>query len=384
MDPNYKIIEIDTEKSLKETMFKLAGYADKFVFRGQEDSNWTLKTTLERKLEAIGSNSIDMEKYESTIVQNYEQEFPESDSTPIEIISDVQHHGGATRLIDFTQEFGIALFFAFCNFPENKASVWAISKNNLPYIGSNVIEANHGDLELFNIDFQKKMEKEKIVDFYFEDFLNGRYSSIEGLIKEKLESYPDIMKEYKIGALDILSNKKKQFSLEYQNRYGIQSVTAKYDQISPRHEYVLENLKKYFKKIDNKRLYNQRGLFLFSSNTEYSFEENLFFGEKMEEVEERINSLTNPSGEDLHFLTNLINSQRGILKINIDSSLTNFILKILKKGKYSINLPDLWGNSEELNEYTENIKLDGSSINYHTMFPDKIGFCKNLSLSLLD
>lgn len=49
MECTYKIIEITTEEALKNALFSFSGDNRYFVYRGQADSNWTLKTSLERK-----------------------------------------------------------------------------------------------------------------------------------------------------------------------------------------------------------------------------------------------------------------------------------------------------------------------------------------------
>lgn len=81
----------------------------------------------------------------------------------------------------------------------------------------------------------------------------------------------------------------------------------------------------------------------------------------------------------------MYNSFRGVIKFNISHSLTKFILKNLKEGKYEILLPDFWtGGNERKNKEIENVNWDGSSISFLTLFPDKIGFHKDLTHKLIE
>lgn len=378
MKCKYKIIKITNEESLKNTMFQFSGDTH-FVYRGQGDCIWTLQTSLERKINVLNISSIDINGYESRIIQQYSDFFKNrAKILPINIIANIQHYGGATRLIDFTREFAIALFFAFCDFPSQCASVWALSRNNLPYISKAEINKHNGELSLFELDFQRNLEKEKIFHFYIEEFIHSEHSTRDEFIKEKMEDYPEEMKEYKIGALDLLASKESEIIFQYHAEHGIQSETL--GEVSPRERFVQESLQQYCNEINNERLFNQKGLFLFSSNLHHSFEENIFFGKKINEIEEDLTPIVDPDFRRLNSLrSDIYNAQRGVIKFNIDSSLTKFILNTLKNGKYDIELPDFWNpNSGRSNIETQNIRYDETPITFKTLFPSDIGFFKNL------
>lgn len=384
MELNYKIIEITTEAALKDALFTLSGKDKYFLYRGQSNNNWSLQTSLERKLENLNKTEMDIGKYEKLVVEECQNK--DSNSFPIEIISKIQHYGGATRLIDFTHQFPVAVFFAFCDFPSQNVSIWAISRRDIPYISYKQLEYNKGDLDLFEIDFQRRDQEEKVWDFYIDEFVFSSFTNIRDFINSKMEDYPEELKKFKIGSLDLLASKEDEFNWQYQMEHGIESWVVRLNELSPRDKFVQESLKHYCKDMDNERLYNQSGLFLFAPNNNYSFEKNLFLGKAWKELESNIIKIKNPDFSKLDGIcSDVYNSFRGVIKFNISHSLTKFILRILKEGKYEILLPDFWtGGTERKNKEIENVNWDGSSISFLTLFPDKIGFHKDLTHKLIE
>ncbi len=292
MELNYKIIEITTEAALKDALFTLSGKDKYFLYRGQSNNNWSLQTSLERKLENLNKTEMDIGKYEKLVVEECQNK--DSNSSPIEIISKIQHYGGATRLIDFTHHFPVAVFFAFCDFPSQNVSIWAISRRDIPYISYKQLEYNKGDLDLFEIDFQRRDQEEKVWDFYIDEFVFSSFTNIRDFINSKMEDYPEELKKFKIGSLDLLASKEDEFNWQYQMEHGIESWVVRLNELSPRDKFVQESLKQYCKDLDNERLYNQSGLFLFAPNNNYSFEKNLFLGKTWKELESNIIKIKNP------------------------------------------------------------------------------------------
>jgi hypothetical protein len=87
-----------------------------WLFRGHRCPEWKLETSLERASSRCGVNQIE---YERAIwgefrrhAHSYLTRVP-ADSCTVEWLALMQHHGAPTRLLDFTQSFWIALFFAF-------------------------------------------------------------------------------------------------------------------------------------------------------------------------------------------------------------------------------------------------------------------------------
>ncbi|MFX1256506.1 MAG: FRG domain-containing protein [Promethearchaeota archaeon] len=379
---NSYIIEITTSEALNHVFFTSSGNRD-FVYRGHTDSTWRLQSTLERKLEKLKNSNIDIREYEKKVIEASRAQ--EKILTPIQIMAEMQHYGGATRLIDFTLAFEIALFFAFCDFPTKAASVWAISKNNLPFIGESQILEHRGELSLFELDFQRALEEQKVFDFYYNNLEDINYRDRQELIKETMDTYPKEMEEYKIGALDFLTSKEYDFNFSYQRKHGLQGERP--GEISPRQKYIEESLNEYFyNNIKNPRLFEQKGLFLFSSNIEKAFEENLFFRRDKKDIEKNTKHFKNPNYKDLNELfCEAYTSQRGIIHFKIDSSLTNYVLKTLKSGNYDILLPDFDStNSNEENLKINHERLNITPVTFKTLYPDKIGKYKDLTHKLLN
>ena len=122
----------------KEISKILKQHSLQYCFRGQGNKNWKLKTAIERAVEKYrGKFPGAMWMYENQIIEKFKTRAsqyiasPPDDKEVIEWLSIIQHHGGATRLLDFTESFYISAFFAFESAQENDVSVWAINEVRL-------------------------------------------------------------------------------------------------------------------------------------------------------------------------------------------------------------------------------------------------------------
>ncbi len=109
---------------------KSLGYA--WIFRGQSDATWELKTSIERWI--LSQQFGDSEFGETVLLGEYKKgashylrsslELPK---TTLEWFALMQHYGAPTRLLDFTQSFYIACFFALDGAldKDREAAVWA-------------------------------------------------------------------------------------------------------------------------------------------------------------------------------------------------------------------------------------------------------------------
>ena len=89
------------------------------AFRGQEDERWGLRSSAERRLAPINQDRIANPffiEYHKTLLEkcklkNYDTREGKSLSE-LQLLADLQHHGSATCLIDFTRSALVALWFA--------------------------------------------------------------------------------------------------------------------------------------------------------------------------------------------------------------------------------------------------------------------------------
>jgi len=105
------------------------------VFRGQENKCWRLQTTHERLRktypDALGPDWL----IEYQILEEFQRNAARFLSTfprerPLDWLAIVQHHGGPTRLLDFTYSFYVAAFFAFEHATKD-AAIWIVNQQKL-------------------------------------------------------------------------------------------------------------------------------------------------------------------------------------------------------------------------------------------------------------
>lgn len=118
------------------TLTDLESFAEShkgWLFRGHRCPEWKLETSLER---ASRRCRVDQTLYERAIwgefrrhAHSYLPRVP-TNSCTVEWLALMQHYGTPTRLLDFTQSFWIALFFAFEE-AENDCAVVALSPASL-------------------------------------------------------------------------------------------------------------------------------------------------------------------------------------------------------------------------------------------------------------
>lgn len=112
-----------------------------FVFRGQGDSDWGLKTSLARMVENHHPGYIDKvlpAAYEQRMMDEFQWKYPsyEKNHIPeseesIEWLSLMQHFGSPTRMLDFSYSMYVAMFMAIDGSFSPKSAIWAINKHAL-------------------------------------------------------------------------------------------------------------------------------------------------------------------------------------------------------------------------------------------------------------
>lgn len=126
----------------------ISGFTDEWIFRGQSNPLWELVPSIARN--RVINEYTDRYDWESCNICDIAETFCKKSKTSLpkgklNLTAYVQHYGGLTRLLDFTRNINIALFFAFeldsksKDNDENHA-VWTINKCWLEEIFKTIIQ----------------------------------------------------------------------------------------------------------------------------------------------------------------------------------------------------------------------------------------------------
>ena len=123
-------------KSVLDLINELAIKSDggKYVYRGERKPYPKVSSSLYRRYEDIDTEGFDIEVVQAEILEQarqYARYTGEVDD--LEILSQLQHFGGETNLIDFTTDFLIALFFASDGETEEPGRVILLSESGVEY-----------------------------------------------------------------------------------------------------------------------------------------------------------------------------------------------------------------------------------------------------------
>lgn len=125
----YIEVEVNSWHELLDCGQAFEGY----TFRGQNQADWRLKTTIERTSGLYNSTWLDEEVL---ILEDFKRRAPyyldhlPPDDQPFEWAALLQHYGAPTRLLDVTDSFYVAVFFAIEAGPADSA-VWAFDSSRL-------------------------------------------------------------------------------------------------------------------------------------------------------------------------------------------------------------------------------------------------------------
>ena len=307
---------------------------DYFYYRGQADAEWGLKSSYDRYKEAFGPSLVIPEYCDSTCDRilfqgeldaiNYYQAINDTSHDTrhpkLEALSEMQHYGAATRLLDVTESFGVALFFAIVENKKEYAAIWAINKN--------VLISYFMLTELINSPLTKGEKyylfnpRDKMKMYFMEKHLLASYSRIETGINEKFCEYA----EYIIGNPEVIDPPNHPYSTVYPGVFAIRPM------------------------IFNHRLFAQNGVFLFQQSLEFSFMDNL------------ARTLNKASASEIEKNVLPVLDTPRISETKYDSTLLNTALVkfIIPKTEF---------------KKCESI-LKAMNINYKSLFPDKHGRIK--------
>jgi len=117
-------------------LIRLLSDRHRFVYRGHADSEWALQTTLERDIPDGYKRVIGLQGCEQAMLAQFKRrahhhvrqaDVPES-TDDLEWLALIQHYGGHTRLLDFTDSIFVAAHFAVgTRNHSNSAAIWAIN-----------------------------------------------------------------------------------------------------------------------------------------------------------------------------------------------------------------------------------------------------------------
>jgi len=122
------------QKNLPERVLGKSSDKSDYIFRGQANADWHLVPTLTRMLNKINPkiDSREAEEIEVALldyfVTNAHRYFSQAvlatRDNPAARWSLMQHHGGPTRLLDWTNNLLVAAFFAISSHPDQDGAIW--------------------------------------------------------------------------------------------------------------------------------------------------------------------------------------------------------------------------------------------------------------------
>src|ERR1051325_10040142 len=120
-------VKVNSWKDARNVQSDLQGWR----FRGHTVSSWRLSSRLEREAKQVGCEIDKLANRERWILREFRRRahhyltnLPDENQL-IEWLALIQHHGGPTRLLDFSYSFYVAAFFAM-EFATGDAAIWAI------------------------------------------------------------------------------------------------------------------------------------------------------------------------------------------------------------------------------------------------------------------
>ena len=111
-----------------------------WIYRGQADARWPLASSLERAVTNYARQQnlhINVSEVERDIMEMGRRILKARPDTvtfiddDLDLLAYIQHHGGITRLLDLTDSFTIALFFAVNESTSEFATVWCLNRRKV-------------------------------------------------------------------------------------------------------------------------------------------------------------------------------------------------------------------------------------------------------------
>lgn len=180
-----------TSESWTETR-RLITNLDNWIYRGQSNSIWNLKTSLDRAIEFSDIDWRAKKEIEELILRkfqrratNYLTNVP-AFNRYLEWFSLIQHHGGPTRLLDFSYSFYVASFFA-TERTQSDAAIYCLNRPLIDRKGreteerrNTLIQAEFGSYEYCDKAIEEGI-RSPLVMISEPFFMNERLSAQQGL-----------------------------------------------------------------------------------------------------------------------------------------------------------------------------------------------------------
>ena len=185
----FKDILVDNASLLFEIPLYFIGF-----FRGQRE-DWELKTRLIRAHEERREYSEIYKNRNSSILEIEKRIFEEYKrrvniynsinlKEDIEYLSHLQHYGGPTRLLDFTNNFLVSIYFAVYEYKkkesETQANVWYVNKDRY-YKAINCKSSFLEQCRIDYIDFKIGSQYSETIEFVEPNRFNARINNQQGL-----------------------------------------------------------------------------------------------------------------------------------------------------------------------------------------------------------
>ena len=128
---------LDTEeqeilKTIDEIVEKSAG-RNHYIYRGEPKEYDQVASSLYRQVPRHRNMNFNMEDLQQQILDEAKEYVFEKNIKDYELLTEIQHFGGATNLIDFTEDYLIALFFACNGYPEEPGRVILLAEKPADY-----------------------------------------------------------------------------------------------------------------------------------------------------------------------------------------------------------------------------------------------------------
>ena len=132
--PNPSNTQTDLSRVLaKITEIATASAKGEYIYRGESESHDEVSSNLYREYkDDIEAESFDIEVVQNEILREA-KEYTTHKMDDLEILTELQHHGGKTNLIDFTTDYLVALFFACDGNRDEPGRVILLQKQSKAY-----------------------------------------------------------------------------------------------------------------------------------------------------------------------------------------------------------------------------------------------------------